>query len=99
MEPNPNPTYIINKSSQQNQFKANLRGKANFYFHLEIITFPSVLIWNASSNHQSKTPKFRALTDKENVTTRYGQKSFDIENQINTFVNIVFPKDKNKGNA
>jgi hypothetical protein len=27
------------------------------------------------------------------------QKSFDIENQINTFVNVVSPKDQNDGNA
>jgi redox-sensitive bicupin YhaK (pirin superfamily) len=33
------------------------------------------------------------------VTPRYDQKSFDIANQINTFVNIVSPNDQNDGNA
>ena len=39
------------------------------------------------------------FTDKEALTLRYAPKSFDIENQINTFVNIVSPKDNNDGNA
>jgi hypothetical protein len=37
--------------------------------------------------------------DTEEVAPRYDQKSFDIENQINTFVNVVSPKDQNDGNA
>jgi hypothetical protein len=36
--------------------------------------------------------------DTEEVAPRYDQKSFDIENQINTF-NVVSPKDQNDGNA
>jgi hypothetical protein len=32
--------------------------------------------------------------DTEEVAPRYDQKSFDIENQINTFVNVVSPKDQ-----
>lgn len=54
---------------------------------------------NASQNEQAKTLQLWVFPDKEDVTPRYDQKSFDIENQINTFVNIVSPKDKNDGNA
>ena len=54
---------------------------------------------NASQTEQAKTLQLWVFTDKEDVTPRYEQKSFDIENQINTFVNIVSPKDKNDGNA
>ena len=54
---------------------------------------------NASQNEQSKTLQLWVFPDKEDVKPRYDQKSFDIENQINTFVNIVSPKDKNDGNA
>ena len=54
---------------------------------------------NASQNEQAKTLQLWIFPDKEDVTPRYDQKSFDIENQINTFVNIVSPKDKNDGNA
>ncbi|TDE27737.1 MULTISPECIES: hypothetical protein [Flavobacterium] len=39
------------------------------------------------------------MTDKEGAAPRYAKKSFDIENQINTFVNIVSPKDSNDENA
>ena len=54
---------------------------------------------NASQNEQAKTLQLWIFPDKEDVTPRYDQKLFDIENQINTFVNIVSPKDKNDGNA
>ncbi|WP_291102959.1 MULTISPECIES: pirin family protein [unclassified Flavobacterium] len=54
---------------------------------------------NASQKDQAKTLQLWVFPDKEDVTPRYDQKSFDIENQINTFVNIVSPKDKNNGNA
>lgn len=54
---------------------------------------------NASQKDQAKTLQLWVFPDKENVAPRYDQKSFDIENQINTFVNIVSPKDKNDGNA
>ena len=54
---------------------------------------------NASQNDTAKTLQLWVFPDKEGVTPRYEQKSFDIENQINTFVNIVSPKDKNNGNA
>ena len=54
---------------------------------------------NVSQNDTAKTLQLWVFPDKEGVTPRYEQKSFDIENQINTFVNIVSPKDKNNGNA
>ena len=54
---------------------------------------------NASQKDEAKTLQLWVFPDTENVTPRYDQKSFDIENQINTFVNIVSPKDKNDGNA
>ena len=54
---------------------------------------------NASQKENAKTLQLWVFPDKEGVTPRYDQKSFDIDNQINTFVNIVSPKDKNDGNA
>lgn len=54
---------------------------------------------NASQNDPAKTLQLWVFPDKEDVTPRYDQKSFDIENQINKFVTIVSPKDKNDGNA
>jgi redox-sensitive bicupin YhaK (pirin superfamily) len=48
---------------------------------------------NASPTEEAKTLQLWVFPDKEEVTPRYEQKSFDIENQINTFVNIVAPKD------
>ena len=54
---------------------------------------------NASQNDTAKTLQLWVFPDEEDVIPRYDQKSFDIENQINTFVTIVSPKDKNDGNA
>ena len=54
---------------------------------------------NASQKEQAKTLQLWVFPDKQDVKPRYEQKSFDIENQINTFVNIVSPKDKNDGHA
>ncbi|WP_035667695.1 pirin family protein [Flavobacterium sp. 83] len=54
---------------------------------------------NASQKDSAKTLQLWVFPDKEDVTPRYDQKSFDIENQINTFVNIVSPKNNNDGNA
>ena len=54
---------------------------------------------NASQNETAKTLQLWVFPDEEDVTPRYDQKSFDIENQINKFVTIVSPKDKNDGNA
>lgn len=54
---------------------------------------------NASQKDEAKTLQLWVFPNTEEVTPRYDQKSFDIENQINTFVNIVSPKDQNDGNA
>ena len=54
---------------------------------------------NASKEEQAKTLQLWVFPDRENAIPRYDQKSFDIENQINTFVNIVSPNDMNDGNA
>lgn len=48
---------------------------------------------------QAKTLQLWIFPDKEDITPRYGPKSFDIESQINTFVNVISPEDKNDGNA
>ena len=54
---------------------------------------------NATKIESAKTLQLWVFPDTEEVAPRYDQKSFDIENQINTFVNIVSPKDHNDGNA
>ena len=54
---------------------------------------------NASSTENAKTLQLWVFPNKEGVTPRYDQKTFDIENQKNTFVNIVSPNDENDGNA
>jgi redox-sensitive bicupin YhaK (pirin superfamily) len=53
---------------------------------------------NASTTTMQNTA-IMGFPDTEEVAPRYDQKSFDIENQINTFVNVVSPKDQNDGNA
>jgi len=55
--------------------------------------------WNTSQKDQAKTLQLWFFPDEENVTPRYERKLFDIENQINTFVCSVYPKDKNDENA
>jgi quercetin 2,3-dioxygenase len=54
---------------------------------------------NASNTQQTKLLQLWIFPDKEGIEPRYDQKSFDIENQMNTFVNIVSPKETNDGNA
>jgi len=54
---------------------------------------------NASQTDQAKTLQLWVFPEKENVTPRYDQKSFDLASKINTFVNVVSPHDKNDGNA
>jgi quercetin 2,3-dioxygenase len=54
---------------------------------------------NASQTEKAKTLQLWIFPDKENVTPRYGQKSFDLESHRNSFVNVVSPEDKNDGNA
>jgi redox-sensitive bicupin YhaK (pirin superfamily) len=54
---------------------------------------------NASETNQAKTLQLWIFPEKDNVTPRYDQKSFDLENNRNSFINIVSPEDKNDGNA
>ncbi len=54
---------------------------------------------NASQNEQAKTLQLWVFPDRQDVTPRYDQKSFDLESQINNFVNVVSPNDKNNGEA
>jgi redox-sensitive bicupin YhaK (pirin superfamily) len=55
--------------------------------------------FNASKTEQLKLLQLWVFSEKNNVTPRYDQKSFDIEGQTNSFVTIVSPEDKNDGNA
>lgn len=54
---------------------------------------------NASTTEYLKLLQIWIFPDTENVTPRYDQKAFDLEKNINSFVNIVSPKDSNDGNA
>jgi hypothetical protein len=54
---------------------------------------------NASHNEQAKTLQLWVMPEMKNVIPRYDQKSFDIENNLNRFVNVVSPHDKNDGYA
>lgn len=54
---------------------------------------------NASQTDAAKTLQLWIFSEKRNVEPRYDQKSFDIENQMNTFVEIVSPFDKNDGQS
>lgn len=54
---------------------------------------------NASETEHAKTLQLWVFPEKQNVKPRYDQKSFDIERQINTFVIVVSPQDKNNGEA
>lgn len=54
---------------------------------------------NASETEHAKTLQLWIFPEKQNVKPRYDQKSFDIERQMNTFVTVVTPQDKNDGNA
>lgn len=54
---------------------------------------------NASEKERAKTLQLWVFPEKEDVEPRYDQKSFDLASKINTFVNVVSPRDKNDGNA
>ena len=54
---------------------------------------------NPSQTEPAKILQLWVFPEKQNVTPRYDQKSFDLESKINTFVNVVLPFDKNDGNA
>lgn len=49
---------------------------------------------NASQTERAKTLQLWIFPDKQNVTPRYDQKSFDLESNKNTLVNIVAPEGK-----
>ncbi|OUD27732.1 pirin family protein [Flavobacterium sp. FPG59] len=54
---------------------------------------------NASKTERAKTLQLWVFPDTEEATPRYDQKSFDLEQHKNTFINVVSPKDQNDGNA
>lgn len=54
---------------------------------------------NASQTEQAKTLQLWIFPEKQDVTPRYGQKAFDLQNNRNTFVTVVTPEDRNDGNA
>lgn len=54
---------------------------------------------NASKTEIAKTLQLWVFPEKDGVTPRYDQKSFDLTSKINTFVNVVSPRNKNDGNA
>ena len=54
---------------------------------------------NASKEDAAKTLQLWIFPNKQDVNPRYGQKAFDLENNIGSFVNIVSPQEHNDGNA
>jgi redox-sensitive bicupin YhaK (pirin superfamily) len=54
---------------------------------------------NASQTEHAKTLQLWVFPEIEDVVPRYDQKSFDLAQKINTFVNVVSPHDRNDGNA
>lgn len=54
---------------------------------------------NVSQTERAKTLQLWVFPETQNVAPRYDQKSFDLTSKINTFVNVVSPRDKNDGNA
>lgn len=54
---------------------------------------------NASQIERAKTLQIWIFPEKENVNPRYAQKGFDLEKNINSFITVVSPHDKNDGNA
>lgn len=54
---------------------------------------------NASAIDRAQTLQLWIFPEKDNVEPRYDQKSFAIEHQMNTFVTVVTPQDRNDGHA
>lgn len=54
---------------------------------------------NASPTERAKTLQLWVFPERQNVTPRYDQKSFDLASRINTFVTVVSPHDSNEGTA
>lgn len=54
---------------------------------------------NASHTDPVKLLQLWVLPERQNVTPRYGQESFDLKKSLNKFVTLVTPHDKNDGKA
>lgn len=54
---------------------------------------------NASFKHLAKTLQLWVIPEKQNVRPRYDQKSFDLENNLNRFITVVSPHNKNDGQS
>ncbi len=54
---------------------------------------------NASQDKAVKLLQLWVFPEKNNVVPRYSQKMFDLNQQMNTFVNIVSPENQNDGIA
>ncbi|MBY8961150.1 pirin family protein [Flavobacterium sp. D11R37] len=54
---------------------------------------------NASQTERAKTLQIWLFPEMENVTPRYDQKGFDLQNKRNSFVQVVCPHNKPEGEA
>lgn len=54
---------------------------------------------NASQTERAKTLQLWIFPERQNVTPRYDQKGFNLEENRNQLINIVSPQDKNDDNA
>jgi quercetin 2,3-dioxygenase len=54
---------------------------------------------NASHSEVAKTLQLWVFSEKENVTPRYDQKSFDLQNNANKLIPIVSPHDKQENGS
>ncbi|ALM48387.1 pirin [Flavobacterium psychrophilum] len=54
---------------------------------------------NASQTEQAKTLQLWIFPEENNVTPRYDQKGFNLEESRNSLITVVSPGDKNDGNA
>ncbi len=54
---------------------------------------------NASRTEIAKTLQLWVFPEKQDVAPRYDQKAFDLQQNLNRFVTVVTPHDKNEGNA
>lgn len=54
---------------------------------------------NASQTDRAKTLQLWIFPERQNVTPRYDQKGFNLEENRNKLVNVVSPQDRNDGNA
>lgn len=54
---------------------------------------------NASRTEQAKTLQLWVFPEMQDVEPRYDQKAFDLQSNLNSFVTVVTPHDKNDGKA